>query len=344
MIYGANGYTGALIAEEAVARGMRPVLAGRREDAIRPLAERLGCPHAVFDLDGELAAKLDGIKLLLLCAGPFSRTSRPAVDACLARRIHYLDITGEIGVFEACHARSDEAARAGVLLIPGVGFDVVPSDCLAASLAASLPGASELQLAFFGAASPSAGTVKTALEGMPSGGAVRRGGKIERVPTAWKTMTVPFHDQERRAVTIPWGDVSTAFHSTGIPDIETYIALPDRMIRNMKLAAAFKGVLRFKPVLRLAQRMVEKRVKGPDAEARATGKSELWGRVRHRSGRTVEGTLTTPEGYRLTVLTALASIERVLAGGIEPGARTPSVAFGADFITTLPDCTLRVPS
>jgi short subunit dehydrogenase-like uncharacterized protein len=344
MIYGANGYTGELVAEAAAARGARPILAGRREEAVRPLAEKLGCPHEVFDLDGDVAAKLDGVTLVLHCAGPFSRTSKPVVDACLKRGVHYLDITGEIAVFEACHARSDEARRAGSILVPGVGFDVVPSDCLAASLAARLPGATLLQLAFTMLGEPSAGTAKTMLEGLPKGGAIRKDGVITRVPTAWKTMTVRFHDRERSTVTIPWGDVSTAFHSTGIPNIETYVALPTRMIRGMKLASAFRGLLALGPVQRMAARMVERRVKGPDAEARAAGKSELWGRVSDPSGREVEGTLTTPEGYRFTVIAALAAVDRVLAGGIAPGAHTPSTAFGADFVAGLEGCTLRVPS
>jgi saccharopine dehydrogenase (NAD+, L-lysine-forming) len=344
MIYGANGYTGEIVAEAAAARGDRPILAGRREDAVRPLAEKLGCPHRVFDLGGDVAAGLDGVTLVLHCAGPFSRTSKPMVDACLARGVHYLDITGEIAVFEACHARSGEARAAKVILMPGVGFDVVPSDCLAASLAAKLPGATLLQLAFTGLGEPSAGTAKTMLEGLPSGGAVRKDGKITRVPAAWKTMTVPFHDHERTAVTIPWGDVSTAYHSTGIPNIETYVALPRRMIRGMKLASTFRGLLKLGPVQRMAARMVERRVKGPDAEARATGKSELWGRVADDSGREVQGTLTTPEGYRFTAISALAAVDRVLAGGIAPGAHTPSTAFGASFVASLEGCTLRTPA
>ncbi|HWM84728.1 MAG TPA: NAD(P)H-binding protein [Kofleriaceae bacterium] len=345
MIYGANGYTGELVAEEAVARGIRPVLAGRRREALAPLADRLGCELRVFDLSSpqELARNLGGVRALLLCAGPFSRTSRPALDACLAAGVHYLDITGEISVFEACHGRGDEAARAGCVVIPGVGFDVVPSDCLAASLARALPGATELTLAWYGAGSASKGTAKTMLEGIPKGGAIRKNGVITPVPLAWKTADIPFHDKTRRAVTIPWGDVSTAFHSTGIPNIEVYMAQPPSMIRAMKLVRPFRGLLGLDPVQRVLARRIDRRVQGPDAEVRASARSELWGRVRDGAGGEVEGTLTTPEGYRLTVLSSLASVTRLLAGGVAPGAHTPSSAFGADFITTIEGCTLRVP-
>ncbi|HTE53490.1 MAG TPA: hypothetical protein VK698_21695 [Kofleriaceae bacterium] len=350
MIYGANGYTGELVAEEAVARGMRPILAGRRAEVLAPIAARLGLEHRVFELSSgeEVARQLGGptagVRALLLCAGPFSRTSAPAVDGCLAAGVHYLDITGEIGVFEACHARGDEAARAGCVVLPGVGFDVVPSDCLAASLAAALPGATELALAFHGAASPSKGTAKTMLEGIPHGGAIRRDGVITEVPLGWKTAEIPFHDSTRLAVTIPWGDVSTAYYSTHIPNIEVYMAQPPKMIRAMKMARPFRRVLGLGAVQRFAARRIDARVQGPDAAMRASARSELWGRVRDGSGREVEGTLTTPEGYRLTVLSSLASVERLLAGGVAPGAHTPSTAFGADFVAEIEGCTLRVPA
>jgi short subunit dehydrogenase-like uncharacterized protein len=173
------------------------------------------------------------------------------------------------------------------------------------------------------------------LEGIPQGGAIRRDGAITEVPLGWKTAAIPFHDKTRAAVTIPWGDVSTAFHSTGIPNIEVYMAQPPRMIRAMKMARPFRKLIGLAPVQRVLARRIDARTEGPDAE--------LWGRARNASGGEVEGTLTTPEGYKLTVLTSLASVQRLLAGGVAPGAHTPSTAFGADFITSIEGCTLRVP-
>jgi short subunit dehydrogenase-like uncharacterized protein len=343
ILYGANGYTGELIAEAAVARGERPIIAGRRADAIIPIAERLGLEHRVFDLDTpeRIAANLDDVDAMLLCAGPFSRTSAPVVQACLDSGTHYLDITGEIGVFEACHARNADAVAADCVVMPGVGFDVVPSDCLAASLAAALPGATSLELAFHGVGSPSKGTAKTMVEGIPHGGAIRRNGRIEEVPLAWKTYDVPFRDRTRTAVTIPWGDVSTAFYSTGIPDICVYMASPPNMIRGMKLARPFRKILGAAPVQKLMKKAIDARVEGPDEDARASGYSQLWGRVT-KGDESIEGTLVTPEGYRLTVMTALESVVRVARGEVEPGARTPSMAFGAGYIEAFEDCDLQI--
>jgi short subunit dehydrogenase-like uncharacterized protein len=344
LLYGANGYTGELLAEEAVRSGMRPILAGRNEQKVAPIAERLGTPMRIFDLSDPDAVEraLEDVELVLLAAGPFSRTSAPVVDACLRTKTHYLDITGEVAVFEAVHARDADAVEAGVTLLPGVGFDVVPSDCLAASLSEALPEATRLLLAFHGVGAPSRGTLKTMVEGIAEGGAVRKAGKIEKVPTAWKSRTIPFRDKPRFAVTIPWGDVSTAYYSTGIGDIEVYMSMPQRLAVAAKLSRPFAGVLGSSMVKRFVEGRIDTRAKGPDADLRERGRSQLWGRVEAPSGRGVEGTLVTPEGYALTVTSGLECVRRVLAGRARSGALTPSMAFGARFITELPGTDLRI--
>src|SRR5262249_9109202 len=115
MLYGANGYTGRITAELAVKRGERPILAGRREEAVRALAERLGLEWRIFALSEPAAVRagLRGVAAVAHMAGPFSTASRPMVDACLEAHAHYLDITGEIAVLEAVLAREAEAKLAG---------------------------------------------------------------------------------------------------------------------------------------------------------------------------------------------------------------------------------------
>lgn len=344
LLYGANGYTGELIADAAVRAGERPIVAGRNSEQIGALADRLGLEGRVFGLDrpADIAAHLEGVSAVLHCAGPFSATSRPMVDACIATGTHYLDITGEIPVFEACHSRTEEALAAGVTLLPGAGFDVVPSDCLASALHAALPDATRLYLAIKAIGSPSPGTAKTMVEGAADGGAVRRNGWIEAVPTAHKTRTIPFHDKLRSAMTIPWGDVSTAYYSTGIGNIEVYMAVPQRMIVAAKMSRPLGPLLGLGSVQRALKDGIDRRTRGPDEEARRGGRSELWGRVEGPTGRGLEGTLTTPDGYSLTVETALECVRRVARGEAEAGAVTPSMAFGPRFIEEFEGCELRV--
>jgi short subunit dehydrogenase-like uncharacterized protein len=264
------------------------------------------------------------------------------VDACLETKTHYLDITGEISVFEACHSRNEEAKLRGVTIMPGVGFDVVPTDCLAASLANALPGAKRLLLGITSLGSPSRGTAKTTLEGFATGGAVRVNGWIEHVPLAHLSRTIPFHDKPRFAATIPWGDVSTAYFSTGIGNIEVYLALPQHLVLAAKLGRPFAPMLRLSAVKNALERRIERGAEGPDAEARARGRAELWGRVEDAHGRGIEATLTTPEGYALTTMTALESTLRTARGEAPVGAVTPSMAFGARYIEEFDGCTLRI--
>lgn len=332
LVYGANGYTGELIAGLAKGRGLQPVLAGRNEGKVRALAERLALPWRAFPLD---RPDLHGVELVLHCAGPFSATSRPMVDACLAARAHYLDITGEVAVFEAVLARDAEARDRGVVLLPGVGFDVVPSDCLAALLKQKLPGATKLLLAFAGLGRVSPGTMKSTLEALPRGGLVRRGGKLVEVPSAHEVREIPFADRTRTAMSIPWGDVATAWRSTQIPDITVYMAAKPAEIRAARLARFVAPVLGLAPVQRFLKQQVERTVRGPDAAQRARGSAELWGRVSDGT-RSVEMTMSVPDGYTLTANAALECTRRVLRGDVKPGAWTPSLAFGADFAASLP--------
>ncbi|HRP87435.1 MAG TPA: saccharopine dehydrogenase NADP-binding domain-containing protein, partial [Gammaproteobacteria bacterium] len=236
MIYGANGYTGELIAREAVRRGRAPVLAGRSADKVAPLARELGLEHRCFELGSPAAVRegIAGMTLVLHCAGPFSATARPMMEACIETGAHYLDITGEIAVFELAHGLDAEARRRGVLLCPGVGFDVVPTDCLAAALKAALPDATRLALGFDSRGGMSPGTARTSVEGLAQGGRVRREGRLITVPLAWRTRRIDFGDGEKLAMTIPWGDVSTAWHTTGIQDIEVYIPASPKLVARLK--------------------------------------------------------------------------------------------------------------
>lgn len=328
MIYGANGYTGELIAREAVRRGERPLLAGRSADRVEALARELGCEWRAFDL---ATPDLSGVALVLHCAGPFLHTSAPMVKACLDAGVHYLDITGEIAVFESVFARDADAKKRGVMLVPGVGFDVVPTDCLAAQLHAKLPDANELWLAFSSKSGVSRGTLKTMIEGAGWGSAIRRDGRITRVPHLWDVREIPFPSGPRLAATIPWGDVSTAFRTTGIPNIRVYSAQSPKAVKRIRLMRPFLPLMKLGWLRRLALKYAD-RTTGPSAETRARSRVELWGRVANAAGREETMTMTVAEGYAFTVLSSLEAVKEVLREP-KPGAWTPATAFGADFVT-----------
>jgi len=338
ILYGANGYTGELIAREAVRRDLNPVLAGRTAAKVERLASALGVQARTFDLENAAVVKrcIDGAALVLNCAGPFSATAAPMMTACLAAHVHYLDITGEIGVFE--HARTlDAAARAAaIVLCPGVGFDVIPTDCVAASLKAALPDATHLALGFDSRSGLSPGTAKTSVEGLAQGGKVRQDGHIISVPLAYKTRRIDFGDGEKLAMTIPWGDISTASATTGIPNIEVYIPGSPAMVAWAMRANRLKWLLGLGVVQTFMKRRIERTVKGPSAAKRETQPTFVWGEVTNARGDKRTARIKTANGYSLTVTGALAVVGDLLTRDIPGGTYTPATLLGPDLVERLP--------
>ncbi len=333
LIYGANGYTGKLIAGEARAGQASVVLGGRNPNKLKAVAAPLDLPWRAFDLADRtrLDAALKDVAVVLCCAGPFSATARPMADACLRSGAHYLDITGEIDVFESLAARDAEAKRAGVTLLPGVGFDVVPSDCLAAHLKRRLPDATNLTIYISVGPSMSRGTAKTAIEGLADGARARRNGRIVAVapPNAG---SCDFGRGERPTIQIGWGDVSTAFHSTGIPNIEVHFEASPALNALARVPGFVRSLAALSPTQRLLKALVDRQPEGPSDEAKLKGRCVLVGAASNKKGETVRARLKTPEGYTLTARTSLDAATRVAAGEFKPGFQTPSLAFGPDYI------------
>lgn len=339
LVYGANGYTGTLVAERAAAEGLRPILAGRNAGAVTALAERLGCEARIFGLEvpSTIDACLDGVAVVLHCAGPFSRTSKPMVEACLRARVHYLDVTGEVAVFEAVRALADEARSAGVMLLPGAGFDVVPSDCLAVHTAAHVVQPTRLRIAILGVGSRiSHGTATTMAQSLHQGGLVRRGGRLVRIAPGSLVRPFDFGRGPRPTMAVPWGDLSTAWVSTGIADIETYFAVGRGAIWGARTVGRLPWLLKSAPVQELMRRRIDARPAGPDAGERERGRSVIVVEVDNAAGQRAVSRLETPEGYSLTAMTSVAIARRALAGDAPAGFQTPATAYGPDFILGFP--------
>lgn len=342
MIYGANGYTGELIAREAARRGLRPVLAGRRRESVEALARSLGLEARAFGLDdatalaGQIRGKDQALGLVLNCAGPFSATAAPMMEACLRAHAHYLDITGEIAVFEQAHSLDARAREAGVVLCPGVGFDVIPTDCVAAALKEALPDATHLALGFDSRSGFSPGTAKTSVEGLAQGGKVRRDGKIVSVPLAYAVRRIDFGDGEKDAMTIPWGDVSTAYHTTGIANIQVFVPGSPRMIAGARRANWVRPLLGLPWVQALIKARIARTVKGPSEEQRAQMPTFVWGEATNARGQKKTARIRTANGYSLTITGSLAVVEHLMTARPAGGAYTPARLVGADLVTRLP--------
>ncbi|MEM8895477.1 MAG: saccharopine dehydrogenase NADP-binding domain-containing protein [Bacteroidota bacterium] len=334
LIYGAYGFTGKLIARLAADKGHDIVIAGRNAESIKQLGEKLNVPWLSYSLDDQksLDDSLQNMDAVLHCAGPYSKTAGQMIDACIRCGVHYLDITGEIEVFELAASKNEEAKKAGIVLLPGVGFDVVPTDCLASYLKSMLPDATRLEMGFKGVSSPSRGTALTMVENLHKPGMIRENGDLKQVPSAYKTRSVAINDRPINFASIPWGDVSTAYHSTDIPNITLYTAIPPKQVANMKRLYAVRGILKMGFIQRMIQNRVRKTVKGPNEKLRNEGKSYIWGEVTNPSGAKHFARIETLEGYKLTSITAVSAVEKLLTGNVFPGFKTPSLAFGRDFI------------
>ena len=344
MIYGAYGYTGELIAREAVRRGLRPVIGGRNGEKLKALAAELDLEARAFPVD-DARNHLDGIRTVLNCAGPFSQTAAMLAEACIARGVHYVDVTGEIPALAHCHQLDAQARDAGVILCPGAGFDVVPTDCLAATLKARKPDAVSLNLAFSFGTKPSVGTAKTTVEGLKQGGMIRRNHVLTRVPDGYDIRRIAFPGGQRWAATVPYGDVYTAGVSTGIPNITVYSAAPLAARIAMKMANPLRRLLATAFVQRHLKRLVERKLSGgPDEQERAQQRTEYWGEAVDADGGRIALGFTAPNVYALTVDTALAIVAHCAAQTQKAGFFTPSMLLGADFISTRPGVTPMVES
>tara|TARA_R100001143_G_scaffold52481_1_gene47630 strand:+ start:13761 stop:14819 length:1059 start_codon:yes stop_codon:yes gene_type:complete len=340
VIYGSYGYTGNLIAELASKSDLTVVLSGRDDQKLTEQSARLGLSYRKASLDSkdEMDYLLSSADAVIHCAGPFVRTWQQMAEACIRNQCHYLDITGEIVVFESLKKMGSQFKEAGIMAMAGTGFDVVPTDCLASYLSSRLPDADKLELAFMGlGGGVSRGTARTMVENIGEGGLIRKNGLLKKVPAAFRTKKIDFGKKESSAVTIPWGDISTAFTSTGIPDIKVYMSAPSKMIRSMKFSNYIRFLLKIGFVKKMLLKKIDQRPPGPDNHQREQGRSYIWGRVENESGHHLEGVIETCEGYRLTAEMAWNIVNKVVQGNFESGYQTPSTVYGSELIFEHPD-------
>jgi short subunit dehydrogenase-like uncharacterized protein len=337
MIYGATGYTGRLLARRSLARGLSPLLAGRDEARLRRLATALGFEHRAACLDdpAALARLLQGIRLVLNAAGPFAATAGPLVAACLATGAHYLDVTGEPAVFAALQRWDEVGRQRGVMLLPGAGFVVVATDCLAAHVARRLPGAVKLRIGISRPAFVGRGTLRTAMRHIGTGGHVRHAGR--RVPLSWNGLEHDFDYGRgyRTSLAVESADLITAYCTTGIPDIEVYLELLPWERAAFLASPLLAGCLRSRCGQELLLAQVEALPQGPALAGRRRARSVVVAEAEDSAGRLAGSRLRTPDGYTFTAAAALAIVERALAGELTAGFQTPARVYGADFVLGL---------
>jgi short subunit dehydrogenase-like uncharacterized protein len=339
LLYGAYGYTGRLAAELAAAKKLDVVLAGRNQDALAGLGDRLSLPTRVVGLNDarQLAEALKDIACVVHMAGPFAATSAPMLNACLSTQTNYIDITGEIEVFAAMWSREAEIQRAGITAVPGAGFDVVPTDCLAGYVTGKLEQPASLVIALRGLESASQGTLRTAIHQVSKPVLCRRAGVIvaleDRSPR-W----IDFGSGAESCVPVSWGDVATAFHSTGVGNITVYFRRTNLLRSADILGKLFGPLLRSRIGQRGLTAIVRRFPEGPSQAERTGHRATIWAEAIDSLGRSATASLSTPDAYDFAANSALEIASRVSSLSAALGLVTPFQAFGADFVLSLPGC------
>jgi short subunit dehydrogenase-like uncharacterized protein len=345
LLYGANGYTGKLIAKLATDYSLSPTLAGRNHREIKELADSLKLPFEIIDLNDTV--KLDEIitqhSIVIHAAGPFSKTAKAMVESCIRNHVHYTDINGDISCFELVKKYNQDAIDSNCMLMPGVGFDVVPTDCIAKLLHQQMPDAIDLKIAFASVGSSvSHGTATTMAEKLGEKGAKRINGKIVRVPLGLNSMQVDFGKKKLFCMSIPWGDISTAFHTTGIQNIETFTAVKPSLFKQLRFQGLFNWLLRTQVVRKIIKQKIDQRPAGPDENMLKNGKCLVWGQVKNQKGDTKEARLSGPEGYSFTAHAALIIAKEIVNGNWQKGYQTPAGLYGYELANCVPGVSITL--
>jgi short subunit dehydrogenase-like uncharacterized protein len=337
LVYGATGYTGGLLAALAHERGLAPVVAGRSREKVEAVARRLDSEARVASVDDPAALRqmLRDVACVISSAGPFSRTARAMFEACCETGTHYLDVTGEIDVFRLAESYDARARAAGVMLLPGIGFDVVPSDCLAAYVAARVGTPRVVRIALAAGGTPTHGTAKTALEALGAPLRVRRGGRLVELPSGSLSRRFDFGEGPVACVGVPMGDVVSAGWSTRAADVEVYMRGSSALRFALRAGQWLGPVVSRGPVQRALGRWIDRLPEGPSEHERLTARARVVAEAEGSHG-VARARLDTPSGYETTRLAGVEAARRVLAGGAKPGFQTPASAFGADFVLALP--------
>ncbi len=331
LLYGANGYSAKLILEKLIAKNVNPVLAGRNKDEISALAKKHQLAYRIFDLNDleNIKNNLEDINTILNCAGPFSKTAKPLIDACLQNKRNYLDITGEVEIFKYAWSKNTVAIQNEITIMPGIGFDVVPTDCMAKLLTDEMQDAEKIQLAIaIKNGKISRGTFKSSLENISESVFFRENGEMKNIPFGEKNLNINFVDFKSSATAIPWADAYNAYFSTGIKNIEIYLAIPEIISSNVKFFAKILSNEIFKNLL---TKIIDAFIVGPDEVSRRKSLSYIWGRAVNKVGNEIEHVFVYPDGYEFTALAASVIAILILNGKGKAGTQTPALNFGNKF-------------
>ncbi|KAI8635105.1 hypothetical protein F5Y19DRAFT_486037 [Xylariaceae sp. FL1651] len=324
IIYGATGYSGRLVSEEAKRKGLDFLIAGRTETHLRDLGASLSVEYRVFDLANleKVETALQGARVLVNCAGPYVHTGGPLINVCIKKRIHYLDISAEVEHYKLIEERDQGAIEAGIMLLPGSGGGVAILGSLVARAVQFAEHAMSIDVALYVAGAVSRGTAITGVASSLAGFLRRVDGKLVRA-NGIEVRKFDFDNGEGMVDCALFGlpDVITSWRTTRVDNMTTYVHTPK------------DGFLGGDPSLL---------PDGPTVAEREANPYHAAVIVTSQDGSTRHAVLHTVNGYTFTATATVEAARRVLSGNALPGFQTPVSVFGIDFAETIPGTTIQV--
>ncbi len=276
------------------------------------------------------------VSVVLNAAGPFGQTAPLLVEACLNKRVHYLDLSFEISPIKMCQNSLDLVAKdSGVMLLPGIGFGCTVMDYAAQISKETLPGVTSISMFISGIESLSRGVLKSFATGLTSGITEMRRGRLHNSMRP-RYERSPFEGSHKRWQSISWGGVITAAYTTSIPNITTYIP-SDSIITRWVAGRRWRHYFYTLPFAKryLAKQLAGEKY-GPTDEERREQNSSLYIIARDDKGKEFRCVITAPDPYSYTVHTSLEAVKRVIWGESKSGFQTAPIVFGKDFFVDLP--------
>ncbi|NTF44142.1 saccharopine dehydrogenase NADP-binding domain-containing protein [Rhizobium rhizogenes] len=320
MIYGATGYTGRMAAEHASAAGTPLILAGRAEAALASLAASLGLEYRLFGLEdiAMIDRSLEGVGVLLNCAGPFAKTAERLMTAGIRNGVHYLDVAAELDGYRLAEALDDKARAAGVMILPGSGGSVAMLGCLVGHAAARTENPLSIRVAMHVSGGLSRGSAVSAMGSVTAETLARVNGKLVAL-TAASIRKFDFGSGAVDCFQVTLPDLITIWRTTDVPNIATFVHLTGEGFPQGDLSALPDG---------------------PSEQERLANRYQAVVEVTDAEGKVVRSVLDTVNGYTFTATAAAEAGRRVLAGEAQAGFQTPSMLFGNGFAETIADTTI----
>jgi short subunit dehydrogenase-like uncharacterized protein len=344
VLFGATGYTGRLVAEAMVERGLRPVLAARGRDRLEALAAELGgLETALADVSdpASVRALVERGDVLVTTVGPFARWGAPAAAAASSAGAHYLDSTGEPAFIREVFERYGRAAeQSGAAMLTAFGYDWVPGN-LAGGLALKRAGqdAVRVDVGYFltGRASMSGGTMASSVGALADPSFSFRDGRVQTERGAKRVRSFQIGSKKRDAISVGTSEhFALPRFAPQLREVNTYLGWfgpLSRPMQAMSIGTRLPGASKL--LKSVGERFVKGSTGGPDAEARAKGGSHIVAIAYDSAGRELaEAHLTGVDGYTFTGRILAWGAQRAAEGGLQAsGALGPVDGFGLVALT-----------